>query len=340
MPHLRELRESMNDSLVMISLSTALSLDSEEVLRNFAKDFNVSWYIGRDEAGIGKKLKIAEYPTIIILDKNGVLKTKLVGVKPTDVLISEVTKVASSSEQDTSSSLFKVPLYFFYYFAGVLALFAPCAFPMLPAYMSYFMRTEVTSKKEDNTEQEDLNQDAPVEIKYSFIRGILTSLGIIFVFMILGIFSSLVGEFLSAYIQQFMMVIGGVIIILGLMMYFEIEIPMFKPGTVKKDKNAWSFFYFGMLYGLAALSCVAPLFISIMIAAISGGFIEGVLAFGLFSLGIFTFMLGVTWMIYSGKEIVLRTLNKHLGLINKITSLILVFVGMYIIGYSIYLLSL
>ena len=71
--------------------------------------------------------------------------------------------------------------YLLTFLEGLASFISPCLLPMLPIYISYFMGEEEKSKKK------------------AILNSIAFVLGFTFVFLILSIFASTVGHFISNY---------------------------------------------------------------------------------------------------------------------------------------------
>jgi cytochrome c-type biogenesis protein len=84
---------------------------------------------------------------------------------------------------------------------GVIAFFSPCAFPMLPAYISYYL----ASKKEG--------------IKNGLFGGLICAAGAIFILLLIGSIISFAGEEIGGVVkentQNIEIAVAAIIIILG-----------------------------------------------------------------------------------------------------------------------------
>ena len=87
--------------------------------------------------------------------------------------------------------------YLLTFLEGLASFISPCLLPMLPIYISYFMGEEETAKKK------------------AIINSIGFVLGFTIVFLILSIFASTIGYFISSYTKYIKIAFGIIIIILG-----------------------------------------------------------------------------------------------------------------------------
>ena len=225
-------------------------------------------------------------------------------------------------------------LLLFSFSLGILSFFSPCAFPMLPGYISYYLGIdnkiqfkEYTTKKEKTIEF----------FKNGIIGGIICASGALLVIISIGIGVSFFGEIIRETIKenlyQLNLIVGILLIILGLIMAFNItlNLSLIKINAPKK-RGYSSLFLYGILYSLVSISCVLPLFIGIMLRALnSTNFFEGVLIFFLYALGLSLFLIILTILISIAEITIVKKFNKILPLVKKMGSIFLIFVGIWII---------
>jgi len=200
---------------------------------------------------------------------------------------------------------------------GVLSLFSPCALPLLPAYLSYYMGLG---------ENEDERGKA---IARGLLGGAVCTLGIATVFLPIGALTSLIGEWLTV----FELVAGVLLLVLGVAMLlgFSITVPVKAPST----KGAVGLYLFGILYGLAIAGCCAPMFISVMVWGLRGGPVQSFAVFLSYTLGVGLPMIAISGSAAGAKR-ALRLLSGFSAYVGKIGGAILIGVGAYML-YSYWL---
>ncbi len=210
----------------------------------------------------------------------------------------------------------------FIFTAGVFALFSPCGFPMLPGYISYYMGTKTS-----------LGRAIP--------GGIACTLGLVTIFSIIGALATALGGLLSVYIPLLEIVAGIFTIFLGIIIMFELKYPIFGlPIKAPKQKGFIGLFLYGIAYGMATLGCSAPIFFSILSYAIAAGSIlQGIVTFIVYAIGMGLPLLIVTVLIVKTKKFILTRIVRLIPLIQKISGMVLVFIGIYLIYFYITVLS-
>ena len=86
------------------------------------------------------------------------------------------------------------------YSAGLLAVLAPCALPMLPSFVAYYMNAEERENK----------------LASALGFGVTTVLGFLTVFMVIGVLPSFAINTVSSKIALVSPFIGVILVILGL----------------------------------------------------------------------------------------------------------------------------
>lgn len=226
-------------------------------------------------------------------------------------------------------------LILFSFSLGIITFFSPCAFPMLPGYISYYL-----GLKNNNTILKTSKKNRIFNIiKDGVIGGIFCALGVILILIIIGISISFFGIFIRNIIKenliQFNLFVGIVLIFMGLIMLtnYNLKLP-FKIKNAPKMKGYVGLFFYGILYSLVSISCVIPLFIGLMIRAInSSSILEGILVFLSYSIGLSILLIMITILVSGAKITIVKKINTMLPKIQKIGSIILIFVGIWILYY-------
>ncbi|MDG2028752.1 MAG: cytochrome c biogenesis CcdA family protein [Acidimicrobiales bacterium] len=214
---------------------------------------------------------------------------------------------------------------------GVLAAFNPCGFAMLPAYLSYFLGIE--SKNHD--------QSRLATVVRGLAVGGIMSLGFVAVFGTFGVLFATVlsqGTVLE-YVPYVIVAIGVLMIPLGIAMMMGkdivLRLPKMNKGTGSRDLG--SVFMFGVSYAVVSLSCTIGIFILNIsdtftkdgIARGSGNFLAYAVGMGL----VITFL---TMSLALAKSNVAVNMRKLLPYIGRISGILLVVAGIYMIDYGIW----
>ncbi len=94
----RELKEVLAEyggQVVIISISVDPG-DTDEALRAYATENGMTWKVARDTAGLADKYHITAVPTLVLIDKEGYIRHRHVGLTDSEVLIEEVGELLGS----------------------------------------------------------------------------------------------------------------------------------------------------------------------------------------------------------------------------------------------------
>ena len=207
--------------------------------------------------------------------------------------------------------------YVFTFLEGIASFISPCLLPMLPIYISYFMGEEENNKKK------------------AVINSIGFVLGFTLVFLLLSIFASTLGVFISSYIKYIKIAFGIIIIILGLN-YMEILKLNFlnKTKGVKIEKKDFNFFkaiLFGILFSISWTPCTGTFLSSaLLLIAKQQDMIKGILLMLVYSVG-----LGIPFVI---SVLLIEKLKELFDFIKKNYKKVKIVSGLVLVGMGIYML--
>jgi len=88
-PHLAHIKEEYSSSEVVV-ISVASPGDSETAIRQFKRDYNMTWRVARDTVGVFDKYNVEYIPTLIILSQNGTVHFQKSQVVDAATLSSEI----------------------------------------------------------------------------------------------------------------------------------------------------------------------------------------------------------------------------------------------------------
>lgn len=207
----------------------------------------------------------------------------------------------------------------FAFSAGVATFFAPCAYPLLPGYVAYFLG------RDDEAEDDRYGPRLWTATK---VAG-LACLGFVVVFSVLAAVALLVGTPALGNIGVLELVVGGLLVVLGVGMASG----RLRLGTVHlplpaRRRSTTGFLGFGVIYAVAAAGCTAPVFTAIAAVAIAGGPAATVLTLGAYAAGMAIMMLSVTLLAALGRDGLLRRLPTTGTNISRVAGGLLVLAGL------------
>jgi cytochrome c-type biogenesis protein len=329
MPELSKLREEYSDVVIMtISVDPT---EPEENLRSFRETYasNADWLFARDTDKVLVKYRAFTLPTIVVIDPEGYISFQKAGLVPAEELMSEVERAYAGGvgepegpEEPEGPPSTIMGLYVLALLTGLLSFFAPCAFPLLPGYISYYLG----------------RYEGGPTLSGSVKAGIASATGINGMFALIGAAVAVGGVAVKPYITYFAPIVGVGIVLLGLSMVFGKAEIFRKFGGVLSSYSSKlggrarysGLFLYGVGYGLAAMGCQAPVFIALIFAGLAtGGVLEAFMVFLSFSIGMGCMMITVSVIVGTAKMKLLTRLKELIPLINRACGVIIIFVGVY-----------
>jgi cytochrome c biogenesis protein CcdA len=217
-----------------------------------------------------------------------------------------------------------IPILLTAFTAGLVATVNPCGFAMLPAYLGYFLGIEQGEERKSVT-----------AVGHALRTGAVVSAGFLLVFGIAGTIIVAGVRSLTTVLPWVALVVGVGLVGLGIALlrgrYLTIRLPSIRG---KKDRTNGSLFVFGISYAIASLSCTLPIFLSLVATTFTQTtFLAGLAAFISYGLGMSMVLIGITVALALGKDTLVRKLRSTAPYINKISGVIMIAAGGFIVWY-------
>ena len=159
---------------------------------------------------------------------------------------------------------------------GLLAIFTPCVFPMIPITMSYFVSTDTGSRRD------------------SIFQAVVFCVGVVVLFTGLGALVSVVlGPFgtvqlgASVWVNLFIALVFAVFAV-SLFGAFEITVPSSALTSLNKMSNrggTLGTLVMGLVFALASFACTGPFVGTLLAGSLQGGLVWPIYGMALFSSG-------------------------------------------------------
>ena len=295
-----------------------------------------------------------QIPVVLIIDEEGYIIAQQATGSPADgwkkfddTLTTAITGDASDTfdsrigweEPETSF----VAVFVLGLILSILVYFSPCAFPVLPGFISYYL--SLGAREDELIAQEKLKTRMPS----SFNIGILSGLGMWTFFGIIGIVALLMGEAFakSGIIHYIAIFIALLLIVLGSMMLLGITSHLMgfvqnfvdKYSTTEADETFTprrNMYLYGIGYAAASIDCTAAAVLPFVVFLSTLG--TSAIGFGIAGLmvGLLILMVAVTMLVGMGRQVMINFLRRATGHIKMIGSWMMIMAG---IGLTIYLTS-
>lgn len=196
---------------------------------------------------------------------------------------------------------------------GILTFLSPCILPMVPLYLSYFI-----GRKQENGSG-------------SALRGaLLFVIGFSLVFMMLSIFVNTVGRFVLVHRQAVQWGVALLLILFGLDQLFGQPVAgrLFKGSRMQNDNL--SGFMLGVVFAISWTPCIGVYLAAALSTSLtSNNLLEAVWMLTAYCLGLgIPFVLSA--LVVEESQQVITVLKRHMGLLQKISGILMILFGILI----------
>ncbi len=226
---------------------------------------------------------------------------------------------------------------------SILVYFSPCAFPVLPGFISYYL--SLGAREDELIESGKLKKSMP----NSFVIGSLSGFGMWTFFALIGILALLMGQafaqsgiihYIALFIAILLIILGGMML-LGVTTHIMGFVQNFvdKYSTTESDETFTprrNMYLYGIGYAAASIDCTAAavlpfvVFLSTLGSTAIGFGIGGLMA------GLLILMIAVTGLVGMGRQVMINFLRRATATIKMVGSWMMMMAG---IGLTIFLTS-
>jgi cytochrome c-type biogenesis protein len=217
----------------------------------------------------------------------------------------------------------------FAFASGLVASVNPCGFPLLPAYLSYFVGADADAADEGDTGR---------SLARALAVSAMVALGFLAVFGAAGAFFAHVSSSVLDWTPWVTVVIGVILAVLGLAMLagFEPAVVLPKLNRGGRTRSPGSMFVFGVSYAIASLSCTLPVFLAAVGTVFTrSNFISGVAVFAAYSAGMALVLMALTIALALARHSLVTRLREAMRYVQRAAGALLVAAGAYVAWYGI-----
>lgn len=198
--------------------------------------------------------------------------------------------------------------------AGLATFFAPCAYPLLPGYVGYYL----------SQEEADLGG--------AVVRGGAATVGALAVLALVGGALVALGTRVVSNLAFLEPVVGVGLVLFGVAILTGRgpSVHMLLP---EHRSSVSGFAFFGGVYAVAAAGCVLPIVFGVVTQAFTLPTEQAAAVVGVYAASVSLPLLGVTLLSAVGSD-ALRGFSRHVGTIQRVAALVMVVAGIAQIGLS------
>lgn len=225
--------------------------------------------------------------------------------------------------------------YFGAFFAGLLSFLSPCVLPLIPSFITYITGLSFA----------DLQAEHPTHKvrQLTIIHTLLFIGGFTFVFVLLGASATFVGGFLQEHMATIRKVGGVLIIIFGIHVSGLVPIHLLlgekRISLHRKPAGYFGSFLVGLAFAAGWTPCIGPILASILMVAAT----EETISHGIILLLVYSLGLAIPFFLASLAMhqflVFFNRFKKYIRLLEIVTGVFLVIVGVMIYGNYLNILS-
>ena len=297
-----------------------------------------------------------QIPVVLIIDEEGYIIEKQSTGTPTDGWSSfdgTLEKVLSANASDKVAadlissrlaweepSTSYVAVFVLGMILSILVYFSPCAFPVLPGFISYYL--SLGAREDEMIESGQLKTKMPS----SLVIGLLSGVGMWTFFAVIGILALLMGEAFtkSGAVHYIAVFIAVLLIVLGSMMLLGITSHLMgfvdkfvrKYSTTEADDTFTprrNMYLYGIGYAAASIDCTAAAVLPFVIYLSTLGPMATGIGIGGLMVGLLVLMVIVTSMVGLGRQVMINFLKRATGMIKLIGSWMMIMAGISLTLY-------
>lgn len=196
--------------------------------------------------------------------------------------------------------------------AGVATFFSPCAYPLLPGYVGFYLN-------QTNADEASLGGASA--------RGIVAGIGVLATFGALTWATLLVGQSALSDITLFETLVGALLVVFGALVAAG-KAPSLSVPLPKRRASVLGFGVFGAGYALAGAGCVAPIFLAVMARAASLPGETAAIVLASYAGTVAVLMVSVTVATGMGLVSNAGRLTAYSGLIERVAGAVMILAGL------------
>jgi cytochrome c-type biogenesis protein len=195
--------------------------------------------------------------------------------------------------------------------AGVVTFFSPCAYPLLPGYVGFYVS------------QTDAEESS---LAHALGRGLVAGAGVLATFgLLLGV-AFVIGQSVLTNTTALEALVGVVLIGFGLLVLLD-RAPSLSVALPKRRSGTLGFGIFGAGYALAAAGCAAPFFVGVIASALALPAGSAALVIGTYVGSVVLLMVSLTVATGMGLAAGAGRLAAYGGTLRRIAGIVMILAG-------------
>ena len=338
------LYDKYEDDDRVVILSVSVGDDTLVDLENYMQDNGYNWPHAVDPTNqMVIDYGASNIPKVVVIDMDGTVvmedEGNAIDKDKTENVVDSALLGQASAVSINSAHVIVLAVA-----TGALSFLAPCAFPLLPGFVTFYVTA-------NEGREEDENRGIIAE---ALPAGIAASSGIFLVYIVLGIILAIVGNAAADLLTFILLPVGLVLLMMGTAWVLKYDYQWITSPIMDPLRNAWwglklklsrnkvpkeqtsdfsGLFSYGVGYGMSSIGCTVPLLIGLTLAASTefGTFIGSMTVFVVYALSAALMMIGAILLIAASKRALVDWIRVHMDRIKQVSGGILILVGIWVL---------
>ncbi len=205
--------------------------------------------------------------------------------------------------------------------AGGLSVLNPCGFPLLPAFLSFYLGA-----------QEERLPSAPTRVLQGLLVGALVTAGFLGMFAVIGLPLSFGVAAAAAALDWLGLATGILLALAGVATLAgrQLRLPPLPVIHARRQRRVGAMLIFGAGYGAASLGCTLPILLALVGASLGA---DKLAVFGAYGAGMAVVLMALAVAVALAREGLARRLRPLLSHVNQLAALLLLASGGYLTYY-------
>jgi cytochrome c biogenesis protein CcdA len=207
---------------------------------------------------------------------------------------------------------------------GALSVLNPCGFPLLPAFLSFYVGTD-----------DSRLPSAASRVAQGLQIGLLVTAGFLGVFTLIGLPITLGANAVARVVPWVGLGVGALLVVVGAAALVGRSIRLgHAPEMQRTGRSRATVVAFGAGYGLASLGCTLPLFLTLIAASLTAdGTVSSLTVFATFGVGMGVVMMALALAAAFARHGLTRLLRCVLPWLSRASGIMLMIAGSYLTYY-------
>jgi cytochrome c biogenesis protein CcdA len=154
------------------------------------------------------------------------------------------------------------------------------------------------------------------------------------VFSVVGVLASSLGALIQTLVPLLDLLAAAILIVMGAVMLLEVQLPYLSFNVSPSRRRGLPGFYlFGIVYGMAGVGCSAPIFLSVLLHAMTKGLVNGLLTFAVYAVGMGIPLIITNVLLAETRDIVIARIMKITPRLHRLSGIVLILVGVYLVYF-------